>query len=233
MNRKKNKLKIYQILVLLCSLICAGVFSIGERAHAANEKAYISKENITIYTNMTKDIKIINSATKVKWSSSNKKLVSILEKRGKNDGIVTIKTGNKTGKCTIKATIGKKVYRCKVTIKNDNKISRAKLLDVVKKSETVTIKIAIVNKTNKAMKYAPDYWIEKFENGKWKKMKVDYDAEAIPVDLEYILPNSNGVTTYRISDDYKISKLKKGIYRIHISADFDKDIYNYVIFTLK
>lgn len=65
----------------------------------------------------TYTLKLLNTKKTPKWKSSNKKVATV--KKGKITAV-------SKGKCTIKAVIGKKSYKCKVVVtnyKNANKIS--------------------------------------------------------------------------------------------------------------
>ena len=66
----------------------------------------------TIYINQTCKINLKNNKTKVKWTASNNKIRIV----NKNSKYATIK-GLKVGSAYIKAKIGKKTYRSKITIK--------------------------------------------------------------------------------------------------------------------
>lgn len=71
---------------------------------------HISQKNITLTSGESTTLKIYGVKQKVKWKSSNNKIVSINSK-----GKVTAKTAGTT---TITATVSKKKYTCKVTVKN-------------------------------------------------------------------------------------------------------------------
>lgn len=75
-------------------------------------KVSITPLKKTIYINQTCKINLQNNKTKVKWTVSNNKIRIV----NKNNKYATIK-GLKVGSAYIKAKIGKKTYRSKMTIK--------------------------------------------------------------------------------------------------------------------
>ena len=72
--------------------------------------ASISKKKVTLCVGQTVQLKIRKTKKKAKWASSNKKIATVSSK-----GKVKAK---KKGKVTITARIGKKKYKCKVTIES-------------------------------------------------------------------------------------------------------------------
>lgn len=77
----------------------------------------LSKKSISMYARNTKKLYVKNNRQKkkVKWSSSNKAVVTVSK-----NGTVKAK---KVGKATITAKVGKKKLRCKVTVKPALKIA--------------------------------------------------------------------------------------------------------------
>lgn len=70
----------------------------------------MNKTKVTIGVGDTYQLKVSGTSKKAKWSTSNKKVATV-NKNGKV-------TGKKKGTATITAKIGKKSYKCKVTVKN-------------------------------------------------------------------------------------------------------------------
>lgn len=70
----------------------------------------INKSKLTLEAGKTAALKISGTKQKVKWKSSNKSVATV----GLNSGKVTAK---KKGAATITATVNKKKYTCKVTVK--------------------------------------------------------------------------------------------------------------------
>lgn len=107
MKQMKKILSLSLVLVLSLSLL--PVTSIS----AASKKVKLNKTKATIYVGKTVTLKLRNNKRKVKWSTSNKK-VAIVTKKGKV-------TGKKAGKATITAKVGKKKYKCKITVRSKYK----------------------------------------------------------------------------------------------------------------
>ena len=102
---KEIKMKHKRIISILLAL----VFAIGLMCPMQVDAAVkISKKKTTIVEGFSKTLKITGTSKKVKWSSSNKNIATVNSK-----GKVT---GNQTGTCTIKAKVGRKIYKCKVKV---------------------------------------------------------------------------------------------------------------------
>ena len=103
MERTKKFLAVVLALVLSISLLPTTGVS------AASKKVKLNKTKATIYVGKTVTLKLKNNKKKVKWSTSNKKVATVT-KKGKVKG-------KKAGKATITAKVGKKKYKCKITVK--------------------------------------------------------------------------------------------------------------------
>lgn len=109
---------IKKILVAIC--VCMAVllvapstvpYSFGSvTAEAATVK--LNKKKATLYVGDTLKLKVKGTKKKVKWSSSKKSVAKVSSK-----GKVTAK---KAGKATITAKVGKKKYKCKITVKSNS-----------------------------------------------------------------------------------------------------------------
>lgn len=108
-----------RILCILMTLVLA--HSVVPVQVNAKSKIKINKTFITLQKNKTFTLKIKGSKKKVKWASNKKKIATVSKK-----GNVTAK---KTGTAYITAKIGKKRYKCKVSVKSstyiNNKLSDA------------------------------------------------------------------------------------------------------------
>ena len=196
-----------------------------------NGKVSISNKKVTMYPNMTKNIKINNVSSKVKWKSSNKKIAKVLGTSGVNGNVATIMSGKKVGTCTIKATVKGKTYKCKVTVKKDGKISRVTLKKVIQTKKKISVTVKVINKSNKEMIYGESFSVEKYTNGKWKK--VEYKKDTAFIAIAYVLlPKSSNEKTYSLDTVHNMSDFSKGTYRIRVEA-FGKKAFNYAIFNLK
>ncbi|MBD9055729.1 MAG: leucine-rich repeat domain-containing protein [Eubacterium ventriosum] len=95
-------------------------------------KAKLNKKSVTIYVGKTVQLKVNNNKKKVKWSTSNKKIATVT-----NKGKVK---GKKAGKATITAKVGKKKYKCKVTVKKKMIVKPTKVPETTKRIEQPTTK---------------------------------------------------------------------------------------------
>lgn len=189
------------------------------------------EKKVIMYTNDSKTFKVPKSSKKVKWTISRKGNVSILGTSGNKKNTITIKSGAKTGVCVLKAKVGTKKYLWRVMIKKDNKISRATLVHVNKSDENIDVTIKFTNRSKVDREYGKAYFVEKFQDGKWKKMKMKTDYEYEFESIAKKIPSRDSVTeVYRLGICYNISDFSKGIYRIYVDANFAKVSYRYVLF---
>ena len=99
---KKNKKRNFLFLVLVLLIcICIPV--------QAGAKVKLNKKSVSVLVSKSVTLKMQGTKKKVKWKSSNAKIAKV-----NSSGKVT---GKKNGKVTITATVGKKKYSCKVTVK--------------------------------------------------------------------------------------------------------------------
>lgn len=95
-----------KLLTALFAMVAVIMLITSVPVEAAQPK--LNKTKMTIYEGQKKTLKV-NRKAKVKWSSSNKK-VAIVNKKGQV-------FAKKKGTVVIKAKIGKRVIKCKVTVK--------------------------------------------------------------------------------------------------------------------
>lgn len=90
----------------------------------AKSQTVLNKKRATVYVGKTVKLKVKNKHTKkkVKWKSTNKKIATV-SKKGKVKG-------KKPGKTTIIAKIGKKKYKCKITVKRRKSIQPNKVVPI-------------------------------------------------------------------------------------------------------
>lgn len=113
---KKSFSKLVTALLLTLVICVTGVIG-NEASVDAKTKVKISNTKITLTVGQSKTLKVKGTKKKAKWSSS-KKSVATVSKKGK---VVAKKAGN----ATITAKLGKKKYKCKVTVKNKKKSQSA------------------------------------------------------------------------------------------------------------
>lgn len=109
-------------LFLLIAMLLVGINS--STVEAASNKTKLNSTKVTLTTGKTKTLKLKNYSKlnkkklkKVKWSTSNKKVVSITKVSGKYKQNCKI-TAKKAGKAIIKVKHNGKTYKCTVTVKN-------------------------------------------------------------------------------------------------------------------
>lgn len=85
------------------------------------EAAKINKTSLTVTKGKSAYLKVTGTKTKPVWSSSNKKVVTV-KKYSAYKAKVTAKG---TGTAYITAKVGKKTYKCKVTVQKAVKIAVA------------------------------------------------------------------------------------------------------------
>jgi len=89
---------------------------VGKKAYKCKltvKNVQMNKTKATLYVGKTMKLAVNGAKKKAKWSTSNKK-IAIVDKKGKV-------TAKKAGTVTIKAKIGKKTYKCKLTVKKLDK----------------------------------------------------------------------------------------------------------------
>lgn len=105
-----KKLRSWRIKVWI---ICMIVFLYGRCVHAATPK--LSATSVSICIGYDKTLKISNvSGKKVTWKTSDKNIVSV---KKKSNTEVLLQAGKKRGTATVTATVGRKSYKCRVTVK--------------------------------------------------------------------------------------------------------------------
>ena len=143
----KKITKLFSVLLAVAVLLV----SLPIQAEAATVK--LNKTKVTIYVGKTLTLKLTGTSKKATWTSSNKKVATVSSK-----GKVTAK---KEGTATITAKVGKKSYKCKVTVKkpyiSDTKktiyIGKPYTLKLkgteIKSVKSSNTKVATVNKSGK------------------------------------------------------------------------------------
>ena len=104
-------------LMIICAMtfVSLGITAFTGPAYAAS-KPVLSRKAITVKKGSCTTITLKNARKKVVWKSSNSRLVKIIKTKGKYRSTVKIK-GLKKGTAYITAKLGKKSYKCKVTVK--------------------------------------------------------------------------------------------------------------------
>lgn len=100
--------------IVACIIILSIVVALipVNNVEAAN-KPRLNKTAVTVTSDKSIKLKVLNSSKKWKWKTSNKK-IAIVDNRG---NVYAVKPGT----CTVTATYGKKKLKCKVTVKLTDK----------------------------------------------------------------------------------------------------------------
>ena len=120
--------KLSKLGCLLLVLVAMLFISAPMQLQAANAK--LNKTQIKIGVGQEETLKVQKSKGKVKWSSSNKKIVTVSEG--------TIK-GIKAGKAVITAKVGKKSLSCKVVVKKSG-LEKTSISLIATQKETLKLK---------------------------------------------------------------------------------------------
>lgn len=118
---------IKKLLVMLLAVVMV-IGMLPVQAEAATVK--LNKTSTTVYVGSSTTLKLSGTKSGIKWTSSKKSVATVNSK-----GRVTAK---KSGTATITAKVGKKSYKCKVTVKNPYLNSTKKTLTAGK---SYTLKI--------------------------------------------------------------------------------------------
>ena len=131
---------VYRLIavLLICGIFAGSVFCTPVITEAKSKTPGISSTKLTLNAGKTKLLKVTNTKEEVKWTSSDKKVVSVSKA-----GLIKAK---KEGKATITAKVGKTVLKCKVTVKASLNKTNVELLP----GEKINLK---VNGTSKKIKW--------------------------------------------------------------------------------
>lgn len=116
--KKKSKLLTLIVSILMLSLVIPATVPIVGTVENVSAAVKISNKTATLIVGQTKQLKISGTKIKPKWSSSKKAIASI-----NSAGKVTAR---KKGTAIITAKIGRKMYKCKVLVKNKLSVAQAK-----------------------------------------------------------------------------------------------------------
>ena len=109
--KQKLKIAVIMLVMILSAFLSTSTY--------AKPKPQFQNKKVTINQGQLFYLRILNNTKKVKWKTSNKKIVQLKHKS--RTGVYL--KGKKKGKAVITARIGKKTLRCKVTIKKRPKNS--------------------------------------------------------------------------------------------------------------
>ena len=194
---------------------------------ASKVKLNKKKVTITLDENAAKTVtlKVKKASKKVTWKTSDKKIAVVKKTNGKKKQNAVIQ-GKKEGTCTITAKVGKKKLKCQVTVKKGapvegpaestqpvQPVEPAKVItqgaigmyvtSATATGNSVTVTVNFYNGTDSETWWGRPYWINKWENEKWVRLKwynsyydVEEDDVAFAMDIQYIEPNTEVTKTY-------------------------------------
>lgn len=114
---KKENIRRYAFIKMFpVVMIMVMMFSLNVQA------AKLSKTSITFEKGQTYTLKMKGTKKKVTWKTKNKKIAGLSNKKKSSVRIKAVKVG----KTTITAKVGKKTYKCKVTVVEKKKTSSTK-----------------------------------------------------------------------------------------------------------
>jgi hypothetical protein len=104
--------------VLACGLALSLVVTGGNTSVFAKaaKKPSLNKKKVSVTVGKTTKLKVKKAKKKVKWSTSNKKIVKVTKTSGSKKSVATLK-GVKAGTAKVTAKVGSKKLTCKVTVK--------------------------------------------------------------------------------------------------------------------
>ncbi|SHO50910.1 trypsin-like peptidase domain-containing protein [Anaerocolumna xylanovorans] len=178
---KKAALALITAATLALSPVAIPIVPAVSYATAATVKLNTTKA--TVYTGKTVALKITGTSSKVSWTSSSPKIASVSGK-----GVVT---GIKAGSATITATVNKKKYTCKITVKN--KVSRlsSNISAITLNQESyVTITLKNSTKEDTVLYTIADNGIVSCRWGEWAEKEDNLKL--------YLLPKKKGSTTITV-----------------------------------
>lgn len=114
------------IKVVLLVVVAAFMFS------TPVEAAKLSKTSLTLVKGKTYTLKLKGTKKKATWKTKNKKIAKLSNKKKSSVKIKAVKAG----KTTITAKVGKKTYKCKVTVVNKKKAVNSSAKSDSKDSQT-------------------------------------------------------------------------------------------------
>lgn len=117
---KIGKSKILKVMVLsfVLAFTVPGVCCLNNTGTVqAAAKVTLNKKKASIKLNKTTTLKVRNATKKVKWTTSNKKVVKIQKTSGTKKQNAVIR-GMKKGKATVTAKIGSRKLKAKITVKH-------------------------------------------------------------------------------------------------------------------
>ncbi len=240
----KTGTNLRRIITILTVLVLCITITDTTSFAKSKAKPTISDTKVNMNTNEEYCISLDQASSKITWKSSNRKLVKIENISGKYAQYVSLKTGNKTGSCTIKAKMNNKTYSCKITVKKGDifkkytgKKSKNVLEKVTQTKQSLMIRYKMCAASYNPKKgslaaYGNAIQLEKYSNGQWHEVPMKLYI-VFPCPMFTIPPQTSISKAIHLETYYDISKLTTGSYRLNVNV-FYPDVTNpYVKFKLK
>lgn len=211
-EKESQKLQKMVIIAIACVMCLLCVFA---ESAEAKSKIKLNKTKATIYVGKSVKLKVKGTKKKVKWSSSNKKIAKVTQK-GKVTGV-------KNGTAKITAKVGKKKYKCKVTVKKKGK----KTTEQTTTERSTTEQSTAEQKTEENDNSAPENDSPTVNNQvKIQSIASEYGEAIIDKGTSYpeIVAEQLGITLY-FSDGTNASVDEYGSYINYLKlSDIDTDV---------
>ena len=198
MKRIGKKLLFAITMVFTLSMVAPEVVPITTATTVEAASVKLNYKKLTLYKGQKKQLKIKGTKKKVKWSSNKKTVVSV-DKKGKI-------TAKKKGTAVITAKVGKKRYKCRVTVKVKAAAKKPTNINPVKKP-SISVKCISLDKTEINLKI-----------GEQQKLRVSILPENTTINqkIKWTTSNENIASV----NDGMITALDEGT--VIITAQIDK-----------
>ena len=117
-RRFRKPIAVGMSLALLCTFMPA------TNAAQAASNPKLSTSSLSLTVGQSKKITVKGASGTVKWSSTNKKIVTVAKTTKKTAKV----TAKKTGTAQVTAKVGKRMLKCKITVKKNDKNSNTTVL---------------------------------------------------------------------------------------------------------
>ena len=151
--KKKETTKILRSGIAVFFLLVVFVMAFPKESQAAPK---LNKKSITLIKGKSYTLKVKGAKKKAKWNISKKSVVRLSNKKKASVKITAVKAGQ----AVVSAKVGKKVYKCKVTIV-DPKLNKSKLSMTVGENDT----LKVTNGTGKVVWKSSDTRVATVANG--------------------------------------------------------------------
>ena len=181
------------------------VTMIGTANVSAATKVKLNKTKVTIQVGRSVKLKVKGTKVKVKWLTSNKKVAVV--KKGKV-------TGKKAGKAVITAKVGKKAYKCKVTVKKAVKEQETtKPVETVKPAAPATVnpvvKPTTPTETTKPEETTTPEIEEKLSQDGMIYYDLNHKTKTCTIQNYYLSYDNTEIAIPEEIDGYKVTKINE------------------------